>query len=118
MAIKPAASWVPLGAVRLRNEYKVDHSNDVYRVRSSTARHAEFGQSVDGKIVRYLAKTLSGQTVTVEDAERSLRKSGIMLPYHYGYKLHFFAQDALVALIASGNASHSKAGRRFEYHIA
>ena len=89
-----------------------------YRVTSITPQKAEFGQSIDGKIVRHLATALAGQTVTVEDAEKELRNSGLRLPYQYGYKLHFFAQDTLIVLIASGQASQSKVGRRFEYHIA
>jgi hypothetical protein len=118
MAIKPQSPWIPIGTVRLRNEYAVERKADVYRVRSSTSRQAEFGQSIDGAIVRYLAKALSGRTVTVEEAQTVLRGSGLKLPYQYGYKLHFFAQSALVTLVASGNAAHSRSGRRFEYHIA
>ena len=118
MAIKPPSPWLVIGTVRLRKERKVERSADTYRVTSITPQKAEFGQSIDGKIVRHLAKALAGQTVTVEDAEKELRNSGLRLPYQYGYKLHFFAQDILIVLIASGQASQSKVGRRFEYHIA
>ena len=118
MAIKPKNSWLPIGTVRLRNEYHVDRRADVYRIRSFTARDAQFGQDVDGKVLRYLASALSGQTVTVEDTEKELTHSGLKLPYQYGYKLHFFAQEVLVALVASGQASHKRVGRRFEYYIA
>jgi hypothetical protein len=118
MAITPRSPWQPIGIVTLRNEYHVDRSADTYRIRNFTKRSAEFGQSVEGCVLRYMAKTLEGQTVTVEDAEEVLRKSGLQLPYGYGYKLHFYAQNVLVALVASGQASHSKTGNRFEYHIA
>lgn len=108
----------PLGVVTLRNKYHVDREADAFRVWSATERGADFGQIVKGEIIRYLASALEGQTVTVPDAERTLLKSGIPLPYKYGYKLHFFAQSALIALVATGNASHQRIGRGFEYHIA
>ena len=77
-----------------------------------------FGQEVEGAVIRHLAKELEGQTVTVEEAEEVLRNSGLELPYQFGYKLHYYAQNVLVVLIASGQASHTKVGRRFEYHLA
>lgn len=118
MAIKPPSPWRVIGTVRLRKERKVERSADTYRVTSITPRKAEFAQSIDGEVVRHLAATLAGKTVTVEDAEKELRTSGLRLPYQYGYKLHFFAQDILIILVASGQASQTKVGRRFEYHIA
>ena len=102
----------------MRNEYRVDREADMFRVSSANKRGADFGQIVEGRIVRYLAKALEGQTVTVPEAETALRKSGIKLPYSYGYKLHFFAQNALIVLVAIGNASHRRIGRGFEYDIA
>jgi hypothetical protein len=83
-----------IGTVTLRKEHHVNREADTYHVRSDTDRGADFGQTVEGKIVRYLANALQGQTVTVPEAESALLKSGIKLPYTYGYKLHFFAQDA------------------------
>jgi hypothetical protein len=107
-----------IGIVTLRNKYHVNREADTFRVWSATKRGADFGQTVEGKVVRYLADALQGQTVTVPEAETALRKSGIKLPYSYGYKLHFFAQTALIALVATRNASHRRVGRRFEYDIA
>ena len=106
------------GTVTLRNTYHVNREADTYRVWSDNKRGADFGQKVEGKVVRCLANALQGQTVTVPEAESALLKSGIKLPYTYGYKLHFFAQDALVVLVATGNASHRRVGRGFEYDIA
>jgi|SRR5581483_4084571 len=108
----------PIGIVTLRNEYYVNCEADTYRVWSGNERGADFGQTVEGKIVRYLADALQGQTVTVPEAESALVKSGLRLPYKYGYKRHFFAQSALIALVATGNASHRRVGRGFEYDIA
>jgi hypothetical protein len=118
MAIKPHNAWHSVGVVTLRNQYHVERSADTYRIRSVIPRDAEFGQAVEGKVLRYLAKALEAQTVTVEEAEKALVISNLRLPYHYGYKLHFFAQNALVALVASRQASHRRVGRRFEYDIA
>ncbi len=118
MAIKPHNAWHSVGVVTLRSQYHVERSADRYRIRSVTPRDAEFGQAVEGKVVRYLAKALEGQTVTVEQAISALLKSGLRLPYQYGHKLRYFTQDALVALVASGQASHTRVGRRFEYIIA
>jgi len=118
MSSNSPVSWPTIGVVTLRRQYVVERNADVYRVRSSTPRQAEFAQLVEGPVVRHLAKALEGQTVTVEDAEKELRQSSLKLPYQYGYKLHFFAQNALVVLVASGQASRTKVGQRFEYHIA
>jgi hypothetical protein len=118
MPPKTPGNWSRIGTVKLRRQYLVERNADVYRVSSATPRQAEFGQLIDGPVVRYLAKALSGQTAWVEDADKALRKSGLKLPYQYGYKLRFFAQSALVVLVASGQASHRPAGARFEYDIA
>ena len=107
-----------IGVVTLRRTYHVDREADTFHIWSATERGADFGQTVEGKIVRYLANALQGQTVTVPEAETALRKSGIKLPYRYGYKLHFFAQTVLIALVANGNASHRRVGQGFEYDIA
>jgi hypothetical protein len=118
MPPKTPGNWSRIGTVKLRREYLVERSADVYRVSSATPRKAEFGQLIDGSVVRHLAKALSGQTVWVEDVDKALRKSGLKLPYQYGFKLHFFAQSALVTLVASGQASHRHVGARIEYDIA
>jgi hypothetical protein len=60
MAIKPPSPWLAIGTVRLRKERKVERRADTYRVTSVTPRKAEFGQSIDGKIVRHLATALGG----------------------------------------------------------
>src|SRR5438093_10278734 len=107
-----------IGVVTLRNEYHVHREADIFRVWSATERGADFGQTVDGKIVRYLANALQGQTVTVTEAESTLAKSDLPLPYKYGHKLHFFAQTVLVVLVATRTASHRRVGRGFEFEIA
>lgn len=102
----------------LRRTYHVDREADTFHIWSVSERGADFGQTVEGKIVRYLADALQGQTVTVSEAESALLKSRIRLPYKYGYKRHFFAQSVLVVLVATGSASHRRVGRGFEYDIA
>jgi hypothetical protein len=107
-----------IGVVKLRRIYHVDRKADTFHIWSATERGADFGQAVEGKIVRYLAKTLQGQTVTVPEAASALLKSEIGLPYEYGHKLRFFAQNVLVVLVASKQASHRKVGNKFEYDLA
>jgi hypothetical protein len=107
-----------IAVVTLRNQYHVEREADTFRIWSATKRGADFGQTVEGKIVRYLANALQGQTVTVPEAQRALLKSAMRLPYSYGHKLHFFTQSVLVALVATGNASHRRVGRGFEYDVA
>ena len=80
MPSKAPNIWSTIGSVTLRTDYHVERSGDVFRVRSSTSRGADYGQSIDGPVIRYLAKTLEGQTVTVEEAKEVLRKSGLKLP--------------------------------------
>ena len=62
-----------IAVVTLRNDYHVEREADTFRVCSATKRGADFGQTVEGKIVRYLANALQGQTVTVLEAESALR---------------------------------------------
>lgn len=68
--------------------------------------------------MNHFRKLTRGQTVTVDDAMHELRRLPVQLPYQYGYKLRFFAQNVLVILVALGNASHNKVGHRFEYDIS
>lgn len=107
-----------IGTVTLRTTYRVTRDADTFHVSSANTRGADFGQSIEGQLIRYLAHALQGQTVTVPEAQSALLKSGIKLRYTYGYKLRFFAQYALIVLVATGNASHRRVGRSFEYHIA
>lgn len=111
-------SWSPVDTVILRNNYYVDRKGDTFRVSSTNERGGGFAQEVEGAVLRYLSRECEGQTLTVEEAEEFLARSGLDLPYSYGHKLHFFAQTVLVALVASGQASHAKSGRRFVYHLA
>lgn len=67
MPPKAPSIWSTIGIVTLRTEYHVERSGDVFRVRSSTPQGADYGQSIEGSVVRYLAKALEGQTVTVEE---------------------------------------------------
>jgi hypothetical protein len=110
--------WQHIGNVRLRNLYKVERSNDQFRVSSSNARGAERSQLVAKSVVDHLRRSFRGQTVIVEEAERELARIKSKLPYQYGFQLGFFAQYGLVILVALELASCRKAGHRFEYDVS
>ena len=110
--------WQHIGDVRLRNQYKVERSNDQFRVSSINARGAERSQIVAKSVADHLRRSFRGQTVIVEEAERELTRIKSKLPYQHGFQLHFFAQYGLIILVALGLASHRKAGRRFEYDVS
>ena len=106
-----------VGNVRLRNTYRVESSPGEFRVSSLNSRGAEYGQLISTQIVDHLRNAARGQTISVDEAMRELVRSMLALPYRTGYKLRFFAQAVLVALVALGVATHTKVGHRFEYDI-
>ena len=73
-----------VGNVRLRNTYRVESSQDNFRVSSTNSKGAEYSQLVSGKIVTHFRKVTRGQTVTVDDAMIELRRLPLQLPYRYG----------------------------------
>jgi len=116
MKSKPT-SWRDIGRVRLRNTYCVECSANNFRVSSTSPKGAGYSQLVPEPVVTHFRKIACGQTVTVDEAMRALARSSLQLPYQYGYKLRFFAQNVLVVLVALGKACQTRVGHRFEYDI-
>ncbi len=110
-----------IGQVELRNHRRVYYQEDSYRVEQINPNREQVTYSYDipDKAVEYLYNQLKGCKVTPEDASTILKPvaKSLNLPFNYGHKLDYYAQEALVVLVALGKASLSKEGRGYFYTI-
>lgn len=109
-----------VGEVQLRNHYRIYDEGFQYLVEGENDHGQTHGQYVSVGVVEYLHRALAGQLVRVEDAEGVLGPVArqLVLPYTYGHKLHFYAQDVLIVLVALNRARVSKEGRRYLYRLS
>ena len=107
-----------LGELSLRNARRIYASGSDYRAVQIDRHGAQHGLIVLAGVVDFVARHFSGQTVVVEDVAAQIQASfSSRLPYHYGFKLHFYTQDALLVLVATDRADLSRKGPRFYYTI-
>ena len=111
-----------IGQVELRNSHRVYYQQDSYRVEQINQNREQVTYSYDipDKAVEYLYNQLKGCKVTPEDASTVLKPvaKNFNLPYKYGHKLDYYAQEVLVVLVALGQAILTKEGRAYFYTIA
>ena len=111
-----------IGQVELRNSRLVYYLEDYYRVEQVNPRKEQkrYSDDIPDQAVEYLYNQLKGRKVTPEDASTVLQPvaKNLNLPYTYGHKLDYYAQEALVVLVALGKASLTKEGRAYFYTIA
>ena len=111
-----------IGEVELRNHRRVYYLQDFYRVEQVNPNREQVTYSYDipDKAVEYLYNQLKGRKVRTKDASTVLEPvaNELNLPYSDSHKLDYYAQEALVVLVALGKASLSKEGRGYFYTIA
>ncbi|MEG4803135.1 hypothetical protein QUB63_25000 [Microcoleus sp. ARI1-B5] len=111
-----------IGQVELRNHRRIYYQEDYYRVEQVNPRKEQktYSDDIPDKVVEYLYNQLKGRKVTPEDASTVLKPvaNNLNLPYTYGHKLDFYAQEVLVVLVALSKASLTKEGRAYFYTIA
>jgi hypothetical protein len=108
-----------LGAVTLRNERHIYEEGNAYYVEETDKHGRVYKEAIPGQAVAFLRETLGGTTATVEDALEALEPvAGTLgLPYTYGHKLKFYAQNVLLVLVAKGEADVEQQGRAYHYTI-
>lgn len=110
-----------IGQVELRNSHRVYYQEDSYRVEQINPNREKVTYSYDipDKAVEYLYNQLKGRKVTPKDATTVLQPvaNNLNLPYNSDRKLDYYAQEALVVLVALRKASLTKEGRAFFYTI-
>jgi len=108
-----------VGVVELRNRRCVFSYGDAFRIESRNWRGSLHVTEIPSIIVDAIGRSFAGMTVTVEQvaplAGRLAAEHG--LPYWYGHKRRFFAQDGLLVLVALDRATHEKAGRGWRYTV-
>lgn len=107
-----------IGQVELRNSRRVYYQEDSYRVEQINQKKT-YSCDIPDKAVEYLYNKLKGHKVTPKDASTVLDPvaKNFNLPYTDDWQLDYYAQEALVVLLALGKASLSKEGRRYFYTI-
>ena len=116
------ATRLLVGEIRLRNLYSVYVSGPRYVVVQKD-RHGDLHeQNIPKKVVDKVAGLLDGEQVSVAEAfeilEPMVDEGIIQLPFRYGHKLHFYIQNILLVLVATGRAERRKGGRAFLYYIS
>ena len=111
-----------VGQVELRNRRRVYYQEDCYRVEQVNPNREQvtYCYDIPDKAVEYLYNELKGYKVTKEDASSVLKPvaKNLNLPFTYGHKLDYYAQEALLVLVALGKARLSQEGRGYFYTIA
>ncbi|PSB13228.1 hypothetical protein C7B69_20585 [filamentous cyanobacterium Phorm 46] len=107
-----------IGQVELRNSRRVYYQEDAYRVEQISSKET-YCCDIPDKAVEYLYNELKGRQVRPKDASTVLAPvaKNFNLPYNYGHKLDYYAQEVLVVLVALGKASLSKEGLCYFYTI-
>ncbi|MEG3850076.1 hypothetical protein QT971_22590 [Microcoleus sp. herbarium19] len=108
-----------IGQVELRNSHRVYYLEDSYRVEQINPKKT-YSYDIPDKAVEYLYNKLKGRKVTPKDSSTVLKPvaKNFNFPYTDDWQLDYYAQEALVVLVALGKASLSKEGRGYFYTIA
>ncbi len=110
-----------VGQVELRNRRCVYYQDNSYRVEQVNPNREQVTYSYDipDTAVEYLYNELKGCKVTKTDAARVLQRVAISLelPFTHGWKLDYYAQEALIVLVALGKARLSQEYRSYFYTI-
>jgi hypothetical protein len=108
-----------VGSLELRNPRNVFRDGDWYFVEATDRNGKAYTERIPLAAVARVSDALKGRTAVVEDAVGVVSEcaSELSLPYTHGYKLHYYAQDILLVLVATGRASLKRKGRRFHYRI-
>jgi len=110
-----------IGKVVLRNTREIFQENSKFKVKYKKKSGETYSTLIEKRLIDYVFKKFSGREFIVEDVENLLSKRDIQerfnIPFKFGYKLHFYAQEVLVILIALNKATLEKHGRRFYYQI-
>jgi hypothetical protein len=108
-----------VGTVELRNSHWVYRKGTDFRVVQKDRHGEEHAELIPRDVVDFIAGRTRGGEIDVDKAAQLLDSAAgdLRLPYTYGYKLHYYAQDVLIVLVAVGAASVRKVGRAYLYAI-
>ena len=108
-----------IGKVTLRNTRDVFKDHKIYIVKCKSKREEIKSISIRKELVDYVFSKFSGKELIVEDIEYFLEREDVFkkfkIPFEYGFKLHFYAQDILIILVALNKATLKKRGNRYFY---
>jgi hypothetical protein len=110
----------PLVVIDLRNTYRVYREpSGAYVVESEAGHGALHAQRVSAGASDWLGRRLAGGIVTRQEAAEILEPVAdeLGLPYSYGHKLGYYAQDILLTLVAEERATIEKVGRGYNYRV-
>lgn len=112
------AQGTELGSIELRNKYTVYADGNIYRVVSTNGRQ-QFASIVSRHNVDILANALKGQSVSVDDVLDRIERGTIkdLTLNSRGYKIRYEVQYLLLSLVARGDATVERDGRKFVYHL-
>jgi hypothetical protein len=112
-----------IGSVRLLTRYLVFDDGSQYVVEGEVRREPSRrrAEEVSREAVETIAELIEEGPTTAEDLalaveELELQERGFR--YRYGWQLQFEVQRALLVLVARGEATVQKDGRRFVYALA
>jgi hypothetical protein len=107
-------------AIELRRLHRVyrDGRNGFF-VEIEDGHGATHTNHVSAEASDWLGRRLAGSTTTRKEAAGLLEPVAdeLGLPFQYGYKLDYYAQDILLTLVAEGRATVERAGRGYEYRV-
>lgn len=109
-----------LREIKLRNVYRVYELDDgSYTVINIDRRGTRHEYDVPEEVADWLRDAISGDEVDKDEAADVLSTAAVQmgLPYTRDWQLGYFAQRVLLVLVARGEASMQRRGRRFVYTV-
>jgi hypothetical protein len=108
-----------LAKFKLRNSHNVYETDLGFEVTQIDPHGAEYKYTVSREAADLLCTLCTGECVTTKEASLRLAPHAkkLALPYHYGHKLHYYTQEILLVLTASGRATSRKVGCGFKYQV-
>lgn len=110
-----------VGKVRLRNWHYVYRDTECFVVKQTkpdgTKRPEE--TCIPSDAIDHLYELCRGKKISPQTAKNYVSDFAqeYDLPYTYGHKLGFYAQEMLVVLVATGRAHEIQKGKEFEYQV-
>lgn len=99
--------------------YRVYTGPDGYRVVQEGKHEEEYSHFIQSNVVEFLQERFECCRISAEEASFALEEvaTDYHLPYTYGHKLRYYAQSALLVLVARGHASIEKERQKFLYTV-
>ena len=108
-----------VGSVTIRNKRLVYRERGSFVVAHIDSKGVQHRYSIPEPAIDRLYALTKGETISKDEAASRIQDFAeeLLLTYQYGWKLDFLALEMLVVLVALGNATLAREGRKYHFSI-